>query len=170
VIRVLGGARPSSDPGCAGCAHLGTLRALRRAGLEVQGGLGCDPASDAPFAPTPGRWAAVAGARRLLRRGAPALVDEAAAAGARLLVLADRVSPEGAASLGRRLAEAGARVVRLDPADLAGAEAAALAAAAAPGTAPLALLAIAPCARGAPLCRSRAMVRDGAPARAAPGP
>jgi NAD-dependent dihydropyrimidine dehydrogenase PreA subunit len=150
VTRATRGPRPASDPGCAGCAQLGTLRALRRAGLDVQGGLGCDPEAEAPFAPAPGRWAAVTGARRLLETGAPALLDEVAGAGARLLVLADRLAPNGAASLGRRLAAAGARVVRLDPSDLAGAEASARAAAEAPGGAPLALLAVAPCARRAP--------------------
>ncbi|HYQ80126.1 MAG TPA: hypothetical protein VEP68_01430 [Anaeromyxobacteraceae bacterium] len=144
------GRRPASDPDCAGCAHLGTWRALRRAGLEVRGGLGCEPAADADWAPAPGRWAAVAGARRLLRDGAAALLGEAAAAGARLLVIADRLPAGAAFSLERRLAGAGARVVRLDPADLSGAEAAARAAAENPGPAPLALLALAPCRRGAP--------------------
>jgi Pyruvate/2-oxoacid:ferredoxin oxidoreductase delta subunit len=149
VTSAVAGSRPASDPGCAGCAHLATLRALRRAGLAVQGGPGCDPAAEARFVPEPGRWAAVAGARRLLTAGAPALLAEAAAAGARLLVLADRLSPAGDASLERRLAAAGARVLRLDPTDVPGAEAAARAAAEAAATAPAVLLATAACARAA---------------------
>ncbi len=47
--------RPTADPACAGCAQLGLLRALRRAGLAVQGGLGCEPRWPAPPTPrTPG--------------------------------------------------------------------------------------------------------------------
>jgi TPP-dependent indolepyruvate ferredoxin oxidoreductase alpha subunit len=137
--------RPAADPGCAGCAQLGTFRALRRAGLEVQGGIGCDPASDAAFVPTPGRWAAVTGVARVLRTGAPALLAEAAGAGARLLLIVDRAPRGGAAPLESYLARAGARVLRVDPADLAGSEAAARAAG--PGAV---LLALYPCPRGAP--------------------
>jgi ferredoxin len=143
-------ALPASDPSCAGCAQLGTLRALRRAGLDFQGGLGCDLASGSTFAPAPGRWAAVTGAQRLLRQGAPDLLAEVASAEARLLVVADRLAPERASSLGRRLAAAGARVLCLDPGDLAGTESVVRAAAEAPARQPLALLALAPCARGAP--------------------
>jgi TPP-dependent indolepyruvate ferredoxin oxidoreductase alpha subunit len=137
--------RPAADPGCAGCAQLGTFRALRRAGLDVQGGLGCDPASASAFVPAPGRWAAVTGVARVLESGAPPLLADAARAGARLLVIADRERTRAAAALETLLARAGARVVRVDPADLAGSEAAARAAG--PGAV---LLALAPCPRGAP--------------------
>jgi len=143
--RAAAAGRPAADPGCAGCAQLGTFRALRRAGLDVQGGLGCDPASDVAFLPAPGRWAAVTGVTRALGTGVPALLAEAARAGARLVVIADRAPRGGAAAFESLLAGAGARVVRVDPADLAGSEAAARDA----GTGAV-LLALAPCPRGAP--------------------
>jgi TPP-dependent indolepyruvate ferredoxin oxidoreductase alpha subunit len=135
--------RPAADPGCAGCAQLGTFRALRRAGLDVQGGLGCDPAAGAPFVPAPGRWAAVTGVARLQESGARALLADAARAGARLLVIADRERTRSATPLESLLARAGARVLRVDPADLGGAEAAVRAAG--PDAV---LLALSPCPRG----------------------
>jgi NAD-dependent dihydropyrimidine dehydrogenase PreA subunit len=154
--RAAAAGRPAADPGCAGCAQLGTFRALRRAGLDVQGGLGCDPASAVPFLPAPGRWAAVTGVARALGAGAPALLAEAARAGARLLVIADRAPRGGAAALESLLARAGARLLRVDPADLAQAEAAARAAL--PGAV---LLALSTCPRGAP----RAAPLEVAPSR-----
>jgi hypothetical protein len=122
------------------------FRALRRAGLDVQGGSGCEPGPDHPFEAAPGRWAAVAGARRVLD-GPGALVREAAAAGARVLVVADRDGPRArrAAAL---LAERGLRLVPLDGADFAGAEAAVREAAA--SGPPLALVALPRCARAGP--------------------
>jgi TPP-dependent indolepyruvate ferredoxin oxidoreductase alpha subunit len=145
--RIAAAGRPASDPRCAGCPQLGTFRALRRVGLEVQGGLGCDPASAATFAPAAGRWAAICGVSQVLRRGAPALLADAARAGARTLVVADG-APHGREPLVEmRLAAAGARVLVIDPADLARAEAAAAQAMAeGPGTA---VVALAPCIRGA---------------------
>jgi len=114
--------RAARDPACAGCVELSLFRALRRAGLDVQGGTGCEPGGDLPFTAAPGRWAAVVGARRMLA-GADRAIAEVARAGARLLVLADRDGPEArrAAAL---LAAAGAGAVTLDLADLAGTEAA----------------------------------------------
>ncbi len=146
--RIAAAGRPASDPGCAGCPQLGTFRALRRAGLEFQGGLGCDPASAAAFAPAAGPWAAVCGVSRILRRGAPALLTDAARAGARFLLVADRAPPGHRPQVEMLLAAAGARVLVVDPADLAAAGAAtARALVAGPGTA---LVALAPCIRGAP--------------------
>lgn len=143
--RAAASGRPAADPRCAGCAQLGTFRALRRGGLDLQGGLGCDLASAAAFVPAPGRWAAVTGVARVLGTGARALLAAAAGAGAHLLVIADRVPHGGAAPLEAILARAGVRLLRLDPADLAGAEEAVRAAA--PGAV---LLALSPCPRGAP--------------------
>ncbi len=134
--------RAACDPACAGCPELVLFRALRRAGLEMQGGSGCEPDGDRRFAPSPGRWAAVTGARRILA-GADGALAEADAAGARLLALADRDGPEGrrAASL---LGAAGVRVFALDLADPAGAEAAVREAALTVGAA---LVALSPCSR-----------------------
>lgn len=137
--------RPAADPRCAGCAQLGTFRALRRAGLDVQGGLGCDPASAAPFVHASGRWAAVTGIGRVLEAGARAVFAQARGAGARLVVVADREPPGGAAPLESLLARAGARLLRVDPADLAGAEAAVRS-----SEPDAVLLALSPCPRGAP--------------------
>ena len=139
--------RPATDARCAGCPQLGTFRALRRAGVAVQGGLGCDRDAERDLSPSTGQWAAVAGASELSRRGAQALVAEADRAGARLVVVADRLPADGGVRLEALLAASGARVERLDPADLAGTEAA-VRRAAAQGT-PTALLALAPCVRGA---------------------
>ena len=99
--------RPAADPACAGCAQLGVFHALRRAGLDVQGGPGCDPAAPRTFEASPGRWAAVAGARGVVA-DARAVLGAAAAAGARLVVVADRCTGE-ARALGAALAAAGAR-------------------------------------------------------------
>lgn len=122
VPRAVAPGRPSSDPACAGCAHLGTSRALRKAGLEVQGGLGCEPEAEASFEPRWGRWAAMTGLDRLEREGAAALLGSAARAGARVVVVADRVAAVRATRVESDLIRAGARVVLLDPGDLAGAE------------------------------------------------
>jgi Pyruvate/2-oxoacid:ferredoxin oxidoreductase delta subunit len=143
VPRAAAPGRPSSDPACAGCAHLGTYRALRKAGLEVQGGLGCEPEAEAPFAPGWGRWAAVTGLDRLAREGAAALLEEAGRAGARVVVVADRVAAVRTTQVETELVRAGARVVVLQPADLAGAEERVREALDHPGTV---LVALVPCA------------------------
>ena len=145
-IRAVAAGRPATDAACAGCAQLGTLRGLRRAGVEVQGGIGCDPDAESPFLPAHGRWAAVTGVARILREGAPALLDRTAQAGARLLVIADRIGPVRSTSLEDSLARTGRPVVRLDLDDLAGAEARVRKALEVPGTI---LLALSPCVRGA---------------------
>jgi TPP-dependent indolepyruvate ferredoxin oxidoreductase alpha subunit len=133
--------RPSSDPACAGCAQLGLFRALRRAGLEVRGGSGCDP-DDPPLAPFPGRWAVVTGAARLLPDPGAA-VTAAAGAGARLIVLAD-----GDGLLARRaarlLARAAPRTIAVDAADLEATEEAVREAAGSPLAA---VVALTPCQR-----------------------
>ena len=146
VPRAAAAGRPSSDPDCAGCAHLGTYRALRKAGLEVQGGLGCEPGSEAPVAPAWGRWAAVTGLERLEREGAPAYLEAASRAGARVVVVADRVAAVRAAHVEEGLLRAGARVVVREPADLAGTEDRVREALDHPGTV---LLALVPCVLGA---------------------
>lgn len=143
--RVPARGRPASDPGCAGCPQLGVLRALRRAGLDVQGASGCEPGPPPALAPASGRWAALTGADRVLA-SPDEVVGSAAAAGARVLVVLDRLSA-GAGRVGALLARTGSRVVTLDPGDLAGAEAEARGAAERAGSA---LVALSPCPRGAP--------------------
>jgi len=145
-FRAVAAGRPATDAACAGCAQLGTLRALRRAGVEIQGGLGCDLDAGRAFVAAPGRWAAVTGVARLLREGAPALLDAAARAGARILVIADRVGPVRSTSLEDSLAGTGNAIVRLDLDDLALAETRVRQALDVPGTV---LLALSPCVRGA---------------------
>ena len=144
--RATASGRPAADPACAGCPQLVTLRALRRAGVEVTGGLGCEAAGAATFTEGHGRRAAMAGLGRLRREGAEGLLSAAGRAGARLLVVADRSAPARPADADVALAAAGARVVLLDLADAAGAEARVREALDAPGTA---LVAVAPCVRGA---------------------
>jgi hypothetical protein len=144
--RAVACGRPAADPDCAGCSQLGTFRALRRAGLAIAGGSGCDPDGDGGIVAQTGRWVVVAGARRVRRFGAPAVLAEAWTAGARAVVLADRDGPE-AREGAERLREASGGIVSLDGADLARAEALVRAAAAA-GTA--ALVALSPCVRRAP--------------------
>ena len=145
-IRAVAAGRPAVDETCAGCAQLGTLRALRRASVEIQGGIGCDPAAGRDFVAAPGRWAAVTGVARLLREGASTLLDAAARAGACILVVADRVAPVRSTSLEEALARTGRPVVRLDLDDLFLAEARVRQALEVPGTV---LLALSPCVRGA---------------------
>jgi TPP-dependent indolepyruvate ferredoxin oxidoreductase alpha subunit len=140
LARVAAWGRPSSDEACAGCAQLGVFRALRRAGLGVQGGSGCDP-QGAPFIPDAGGFAAVTGAAPVLAdpRG---IVRAAAASAARLLVLADA---DGVlARRAARLLAGAARAVTVDAADLAATEAAVREASLAPLTA---LVALTPCVR-----------------------
>ena len=145
VARAAARGRPAADASCAGCAQLGLFRALRRAGLGVQGGLGCDPAARTALAAAPGRLAAVAGAREVIA-DAGAVLRSSERAGARLVVVADaRAAAEG--DVEAALAAAGARALRVDPADLAAIEASARAAAE-EGSA--VLVALSPCARGAP--------------------
>jgi ferredoxin len=143
VPRILARVRPSADPACAGCAQLGLFRALRRAGLDVQGGPGCDPEAPGAFVAAPGRWAAVAGAARVIE-DARTVLGAAGSAGARLVVVADR-GPGGAREVLTALAAAGARAVRVDPGDLAGVEAAVRG----EGGGSV-LVALSACARGAP--------------------
>jgi NAD-dependent dihydropyrimidine dehydrogenase PreA subunit len=146
-LRAAASGRPTVDPGCAGCAQLGLLRALRRAGLEVRGGLGCESAPDPGLVPVPGHHARVAGARELLARGPVALLSAARRDGARLVVIADRLSHGRLASVEERLARCASGATRLDPDDLPAAEAAVRAAAGAPGAV---LLSFSPCVRGWP--------------------
>lgn len=82
--------RLAGDPGCAGCAHLGTFRALRTAGLSPRGALGCDPGAVEPAGPAPPRFAVVVGLRDVETRGLDAPSLQASRARARLLLVADR--------------------------------------------------------------------------------
>jgi TPP-dependent indolepyruvate ferredoxin oxidoreductase alpha subunit len=122
LLRVLVRGRPATDPRCAGCSQLALFRALRRAGLEVQGGSGCDEEVLRLPSDVPGRWAAVAGAARAAA-GAGALVAEARTAGASLVAVADRDGPGERAAV-EALARAGVEVVLLDGTDVAAVEAA----------------------------------------------
>jgi ferredoxin len=146
-IRAVATGRPATDEACAGCAQLGTLRALRRVSVEIQGGIGCDLDAEKAFASAPGRWAAVTGVARLLREGAPALLEATGRAGARLLVIADRIAPVRSTALEEALARTGRPVVRLDLDDLGQTEERVRRALEVPGTV---LLALSPCVRGAP--------------------
>jgi TPP-dependent indolepyruvate ferredoxin oxidoreductase alpha subunit len=145
-IRAVATGRLATDEACAGCAQLGTLRALRRASVEIQGGIGCDFDAERAFEEAPGRWAAVTGIARLLREGAPALLEATAKAGARVLVIADRVAPARSTALEESLARTGRPIVRLDLDDLPQTEARVRRALEVPGTV---LLALSPCVRGA---------------------
>lgn len=142
--------RPSTDGGCAGCAQLVPLRALRRAGVAVQGCLGCDPDAEAGPRPAQGRWAAVTGPARVLDGGARALLDAASAAGAAFVLVTDD-DPARARSLEVLLAAAGAHVHRAGAGDHAAWEALVAHALAAPAA--TVLLSVEPCARGAPAAR-----------------
>jgi len=139
--------RPSVDPACAGCAQLALLRALRRAGVPVQGGVGCDPAAEAPFVAESVRWGAVTGTGRLLREGAAALLDRARQAGARFLVVADRVGPVRSMAVEDALARAGMPIVLLDLDDPHATETRVREALESPGGV---LLALSTCTRGLP--------------------
>ncbi|HEX9049219.1 MAG TPA: 4Fe-4S binding protein, partial [Anaeromyxobacter sp.] len=77
------------------------------------------------------------------------VLASAAGSGARLLVVADQATVR-ADAVGAALAAAGVRVVRVDPADLAAAEATARAEAEAGGAV---LVALSPCRRGVPSSR-----------------
>jgi TPP-dependent indolepyruvate ferredoxin oxidoreductase alpha subunit len=147
TARAVARGRPATDPGCAGCAHLVTLRALRRAGVEVQGGIGCEEGAGRAFVPAHGRWGAVTGVARLLREGAPALLAEAARAGAGLVIVADRVAPVRPLRIEEELARTGARHDWMDLDDAAAAEALVREAVDEPGRV---LVALARCVRGAP--------------------
>jgi NAD-dependent dihydropyrimidine dehydrogenase PreA subunit len=146
TARAAAQGRPATDPGCAGCAHLVTLRALRRAGVEVQGGIGCEEGAGRAFLPAHGRWGAVTGVARLLREGAPALLAEAGRAGAGLVIVADRVAPVRSLRIEEELARAGARLSWMDLDDVAAAEALVREALDEPGRV---LVALARCVRGA---------------------
>lgn len=145
IARAAAQGRPATDPGCAGCAHLVTLRALRRAGVEVQGGIGCEEAAGHAFTPAHGRWGAMTGVARLLREGAPALLADAARAGAGLVVVADRIAPVRSLRIEEELARAGARYAWLDLDDAGAAEEQVREALDRPGAV---LVALARCVRG----------------------
>jgi Pyruvate/2-oxoacid:ferredoxin oxidoreductase delta subunit len=147
VARAAALGRPATDPGCAGCAHLVTLRALRRAGVEVQGGIGCEEEAGRAFVPAYGRWAAVTGVARLLREGAPALLAGASRAGAGLVMVADRIAPVRPLRIEEELSRAGARHAWMDLGDASAAEALVREALDEPGRV---LVALARCVRGAP--------------------
>ncbi len=145
--RIVATGRPFTDPACAGCPQLVTLRALRRAGLDVQGGLACDPEPSArPLRPGPGHRAALVGGLRLAEEGARALLEEAARAGASLVVGADD-RPARAPLLRAALLAAGARVAEADTASPLACELQVADALGAPGTV---LLSVAPCTAGGP--------------------
>jgi TPP-dependent indolepyruvate ferredoxin oxidoreductase alpha subunit len=121
--RAAAAGRPADDPACAGCAHLATLRALRRAGVAVQGALGCEEGPVAALVARPGRWAAMTGVNRLLREGAGTWLARTRAAGAGLAIVADRVAPVRSLRVEEALAAAGATLRWLDLDDAAAAEA-----------------------------------------------
>jgi ferredoxin len=143
--RAAAAGRPATDPGCAGCPQLGTLRALRRAGLEPRGGLWCEPADAHRGAGGP--FAVVDGAARALLDDPVGRLREAGRAGARLVVVADRPGP-AADAVEEALRAGDVTVARLAPERLHEAEALVGRLAATPG--PAALLALSPCARGRP--------------------
>jgi TPP-dependent indolepyruvate ferredoxin oxidoreductase alpha subunit len=89
----------------------------------------------------------VTGAREVLAPGPGGGLAAAARDGAALAVVADRLSHGRLASVERWLARDGVPSVRLDPADLAGTEAAVRQARLAPGAV---LLSFSPCVRGRP--------------------
>ncbi len=142
--RIAARGRPFEDPGCAGCAQLGMLRTLRRASLAVEGGLGCERV--ARIEPRgAGRSALVVGAAAALG-AAPGLL--AASRTRRLLVVADRGGPARTDAVARALGAAGAEVLPLAP-DRAEPLERALARDFPAGRA-VAVVSLAPCARGAP--------------------
>ena len=146
--RALACGRPADDPRCAGCAQLGTFRAIRRAGLAVRGGLGCDPEARRVVPPPGARWAEVAGARHVHGAGARGLLLRAARDGASLVVVGDVGDVARALRVADALRAAGAAAVVADPSDVPGVEAAV--ARAARSTDLVALVALAPCVRGDP--------------------
>lgn len=140
--RIAAAGRPFEDAGCAGCRQLGLLRALRRAGLTVQGGLGCAPQVAAEPSAPPGRVARLAGAIEALIDPWSLVAEGRAVA---LLAVADR-GPHRAGAVQGALAAAGARVVRV-PADASAADAERIVSEALEGG-PVALVALTECARG----------------------
>ncbi|WP_242343866.1 4Fe-4S binding protein [Anaeromyxobacter terrae] len=139
--RIAAKGRPLEDPRCAGCRQLAMLRALRRAGLVVAGGLGCEPPNPVDPDGPPSRVVRVAGAvEALVRPGA--LVAESRALA--LLAVVDR-GPHRAAAVEGALAAAGARVVRV-PAGVSAADAEKIVSEALARGA-VALVALAECAR-----------------------
>jgi hypothetical protein len=139
--RIAAAGRPFEDPGCAGCRQLALLRALRRAGLVVHGGLGCAPPIAADPCVPPGRVARLAGAVEALL-GAGALVGEGRSVA--LLAVADR-GPHRAAAVSAALVAAGASVVAV-PADASAADAERIVSEAL-AAGPVTLVALAECAR-----------------------
>lgn len=147
LARAAAAGRPAADPGCAGCAHLATFRALRRAGVDLKGAMGCEEAGAGDLVARPGRWGAVTGVNRMLREGAEAWLARTRAAGARLAVVADRVAPVRPLRIEEALERAGVRARWLDLDDAAGAEARVREALEEPGAV---VVALARCVRGAP--------------------
>ncbi|ABS25417.1 4Fe-4S binding protein [Anaeromyxobacter sp. Fw109-5] len=143
-LRIAAAGRPFEDAGCAGCRHLALLRALRRAGLVLQGGLGCAPRVAPDPQTPPGRAVRVAGAVEVLVRAEALAVEGRAVA---LLAVVDR-GPHRAPAVERALAAAGARVLRV-PSDASAAEAERVVSEALAHS-PAALVALAECARREP--------------------
>ncbi len=142
--RLAARGRPYEDPGCAGCAQLGVLRTLRRAGLTLEGGLGCERTARVEPG-SAGRSALVVGAASALR-DAPGLL--AARADRRLLVVADRGGMIRADGVARALGDAGAEVLRLRPDRTEPLER--VLRRDAPAARAVAVVSLAPCARSAP--------------------
>jgi NAD-dependent dihydropyrimidine dehydrogenase PreA subunit len=142
--RIAARGRPLEDPGCAGCRHLVLLRALRRAGLAIHGGLGCEPPAAADRGAPPGRVARVTGAAEAIAHADALLRPSRRLA---LLAVVDR-APHLARAVSGALAAAGGRVAELSPDASAGDAERLVAHALANG--PVALVALAPCARAAP--------------------
>lgn len=142
--RIAARGRPFEDPGCTGCPHLALLRAVRRAGLAVRGGLGCEPPVDAAAGTPPGRVARIAGAAEAIAHPDALVADARDVA---LLAVADRV-PSRSAAVARALGSAGACVIEVP----AGATAAETERLVVDGLArgPVALVALAACARSIP--------------------
>ncbi|HSD18633.1 MAG TPA: 4Fe-4S binding protein [Anaeromyxobacter sp.] len=139
--RIAAAGRPFEDAGCAGCRQLGLLRALRRAGLTVQGGLGCAPPVAADPGAAPGRVARLAGAVEALVDPGSLVAQGRAVA---LLAVADR-GPHRAVAVSDALAAAGASVVAL-PVDASATDAERVVSEAL-ARGPVALVALAECAR-----------------------
>jgi ferredoxin len=142
--RIAAAGRPFDDPGCAGCRQLALLRALRRAGFELLGGLGCAPRVTSDPQTPPGRAVRVAGAVEALVRAESLAVEGRSVA---LLAVVDR-GPHRAPAVERALSAAGARVLRV-PSDPSAAEAERIVAEALAHP-PVALVALAECARREP--------------------
>ncbi len=121
----------------------------------LQGALGCEEAADREPRPAPGRWGLVIGVAGLVRRGGEGLLGTAWRAGARMVVVADRLAPVRSLRMEEELRRAGARFGWLDLEDARAAEARVRRALDEPGTV---LLALARCVRGGARERPLAVV------------